>query len=102
MLTPNQAVTIANIGELLGVFTLFLSGALLWLSKGNIRLSRSRSVVLGISYFLAIVVSVSVVALTISGQFPIFFISGKGSTLVRNEVLALTTVLLVSSCILFG
>ncbi len=101
-LTPNEATTIGNIGILLASVLLFLSAILLWSTEGRTWLDTSRKFVLGASYIIAAILIVVVTMMDISDQFPVFFISGTGSTLVRQVVLALSGIFLIAACSLFG
>ncbi len=101
-LTPNEAVTLGNMGQLLGSAVLFLSAMLLWSGKGNVLPDTSRKIVLGTSYLLVLVVILAVTAICSFGQFPVFFISGTGSTPVREAVLLLSAIFAGASVLLFG
>jgi PAS domain S-box-containing protein len=101
-LTPNAASTIGNIGILIASALLLLSAVLLWRVKRTIWPTTSRKVILGVTYLFAFFLIFMVIALSLSASLPVFFISGVGSTPVREAVLGLSAIFLSISVLLFG
>ncbi len=101
-LTTNEATTIGNVGILLASILILLSAILLWTGKIRFEPALSRAFILGISLFGALVLIVAVFIMASSGLFPVFFISGVGSTTLRWEVLTISGTFLTISCLLFG
>lgn len=85
-LTPNEAVTIGNVGILLASFLLFIGAILLLTPKERIWSVASRRVILGGSYLIAFVLIVGVIMLSLSGLIPVLFTS-SGPTIWRQGVL---------------
>ena len=101
-LTTNQAITIGNMGVLLSSLSLLLSVVLasLPLERHWPYASRKGSVL--ISYFVTLAVVVVIVVAISNGVFPTFFISGVGSTLIREVVLASSVLFLAMTGVVYG
>ena len=99
--TPNQAVTIGNLGILSSSFLLFISAILLLLPNEEAKLKISRRTVLGSSFLIAVIWIGAMVLVAQSGKFPVLFTSG-GSTTWRQTILGMSGVFLAISCLMFG
>lgn len=101
MLTPNEAVTIGNLGILIASFLLMIGAILLPKRTEQLWPDTSRKIVLGGSFLVAIVLIVGAIFISTSGSLPVFFTS-NGSTVWRLGVLAISGAFLAISCGLFG
>lgn len=90
-----------NIGILISSVLVFVAAILIWVPFGLDWSVRKKRTTLGLSYAIIIVLIAVVIFLSVNDQFPVFFTS-QGSTFVRKIVLALSAIILITSCTLFG
>lgn len=99
-LTPNEAVTIGNLGIMIAAFVLFLSGIAVLIDTRSVEPERRRFV-LTVSYVGGLVLVMLITILASSDVLPAFLTSG-GPTVLRIVVLTTSVILILISSLLFA
>ena len=101
-LTTNQAITIGNMGVLLASVSVLFSAVLTSLPLEGHWPNPSHKGLVLTSYCIVLTVILVVIVEISNGVFPTFFISGVGSTLIREVVLASSMLFLVVTGAVYG
>jgi PAS domain S-box-containing protein len=99
-ISPNQAVTIGNIGLLVASIIMLIGAITTWSGRGA-NSQANRKIVLATTYFAFVLLVIAITVAAASNLTPPFLTSA-GPTAERLTVLALQIVIYFASCLLFS
>ena len=90
---PNAAATILNLSFLLSAIFHLLAGAFVFIGINWKKDTRHKQLIVAFTYLGIAVLMAMLMALTIKGLFPVFFVKGEGPTALRQTVVGTAAIL---------